>query len=47
MLKRRKSRQWEVMTKTYQKTANAERLQRWPAAHRKDTDKIQWINNFL
>lgn len=22
-------------------------LQRWAAVHKKDTDKIQWINNFV
>lgn len=35
------------MTITYEKATNGERLQRWAAAHRKDTDKIQWINNYV
>lgn len=32
---------------TYEETANGERLQMWAAVHRKDTDKIQWINNYV
>lgn len=44
---RRKRRQWEVMIITYEETANGERLQMWAAVHRQDTDKIQWINNYV
>lgn len=44
---RRKRRQQEVIILTYEKTDSGEMLQRWAAVYENDTDKTQWINNYI